>query len=147
MNSMTIIMSLTQLYEFYNNNNEFYLQLQINLTSLPFSLHELQYNTWPLLLCSEMMKKIITNGNLNKYTDVCRRAHALFTLFVLVCIQWCPTHIVYPMLPVSLDCPFLIAPSVFSNVYLQFPWIVHFLLPLRYSLMFIYTNQKGNMRL
>ena len=25
---------------------------------------------------------------------------------------------VYPMLPVSLDCPFLIVSSVFSNVYL-----------------------------
>ena len=24
----------------------------------------------------------------------------------------------YPILPVSLDCPFLIDPSVFSNVYL-----------------------------
>ena len=24
---------------------------------------------------------------------------------------------VYPMLPVYLDCPFFIAPSVFSNVY------------------------------
>ena len=27
-------------------------------------------------------------------------------------------YLVYPMLPVSLDCPFLIALSVFSNVYL-----------------------------
>jgi len=27
---------------------------------------------------------------------------------------------VYPMLPVSLDCPFLLAPSVFSNVYLTY---------------------------
>ena len=27
-------------------------------------------------------------------------------------------RLVYPMLPVSLDCPFLIAISVFSNVYL-----------------------------
>ena len=26
--------------------------------------------------------------------------------------------LVYPMLPVSLDCPFLIAPSAVSNVYL-----------------------------
>jgi hypothetical protein len=26
-------------------------------------------------------------------------------------------HLVYPMLPVSLDCPFFIAPLVFSNVY------------------------------
>ena len=29
-------------------------------------------------------------------------------------------RLVYPMLPVSLDCPILIAPSVFYNVYLQF---------------------------
>ena len=44
--------------------------------------------------------------------------------------QWCLTHIVLcfcfiflrlmnPMLPVSLDCPFLIAPSVFSSVYFR----------------------------
>jgi hypothetical protein len=32
--------------------------------------------------------------------------------FCFVCLR--P---VYPMLPVSLDCPFLIAPSVFSNIY------------------------------
>ena len=59
---------------------------------------------------------------------VCRRARVLFTLFVFVCIKWCLTHIVvcvcvvcfrlvYPMLPVSLDCPLLIAPSMFSNIY------------------------------
>ena len=57
---------------------------------------------------------------------VCRRAHVLFTLFVFVCASWCPRHImfvcfvclclVYPVLPVSLDCTFLIAPSIFSNV-------------------------------
>jgi hypothetical protein len=55
--------------------------------------------------------------------------HVLFTLFVFVYVKWCPTHIVlrycfarlrllYPMLSVSLDYPFVIAPSVFSNVYL-----------------------------
>ena len=69
-------------------------------------------------------------------------------LFMLVCAKWCPTHIVlcfcfiflrlvFPMLPVSLECLFLIDPSVFSNVYLQFLWIVYFWLPLRYSLTFI----------
>ena len=58
---------------------------------------------------------------------VCRKAHVLQTLFVAVCIKCCPTHIVlcscfiflrfvYHVLPVSLDCPFLIA-SVFPNVY------------------------------
>ena len=35
--------------------------------------------------------------------------------FVLFVIVMC---LVYPMLVVSLGCPFLITPSVFSNVYL-----------------------------
>ena len=61
--------------------------------------------------------------------SVYRRAHVLFTLFVFACEKWCPTHIVscfysgflrivYHMLPVSLVGPILIAPSVFSNVYI-----------------------------
>ena len=60
---------------------------------------------------------------------VCMRDHVLFNLFVFVCAKWCLTHILlcfcvvclhllYPMLPVYLDCPFLIAPAVFSDVYL-----------------------------
>jgi len=38
--------------------------------------------------------------------------HTLCCVFVLVFFR-----LVYPMLPVSLHCPFLIAPSVFSNLY------------------------------
>jgi hypothetical protein len=43
--------------------------------------------------------------------------------FLWIVLFWFPlryylTFIVYPMLPVSLDCPFLISPSVLSNVYL-----------------------------
>jgi hypothetical protein len=47
-----------------------------------------------------------------------RTAHVLFTLFVL-CFCFVFRHLVYPVLPVSLDCPYLIAPSVFSNYYLS----------------------------
>jgi hypothetical protein len=65
-------------------------------------------------------------------------------LFVFVCVWWCPTHIVlcycfvflrllYPVLPVSLDCPFLIAPSVFSNVH--FHIITRFILSNEYRTM------------
>ena len=36
--------------------------------------------------------------------------------YILCCVF---LRLVYLMLPVSLDCPFLIAPSVFSNVYLH----------------------------
>jgi hypothetical protein len=58
------------------------------------------------------------------YPVVCRRVHVLFTLFVFVCVQWSPTHIVLCFLS-CLSSPFVIAPSVFSNVYLQFLWFVH----------------------
>ena len=54
-------------------------------------------------------------------------------------------YLVYPMLPVSLDCPFLIALSVFSNVYLScVPYVASFYglsffdCHFRYSLTFIY---------
>ena len=56
---------------------------------------------------------------------VCRRTHVLFTLFLFACVKWCPTHIVIWFcfvvlrLRVSLDCPFFIVPSLFSNVYLH----------------------------
>ena len=33
------------------------------------------------------------------------------------CVCFVSLHLVYPMLPVSLNCPFLIATSVFSNFY------------------------------
>ena len=61
----------------------------------------------------------------NNYTCTGQRVRRLF-----VYVFWCHTHImmcfcfacfrlVYPVLPVSLDCSFLIAHSVFSNVYLS----------------------------
>jgi hypothetical protein len=62
----------------------------------------------------------------------------LYCLFVLC--------LVYSMLTVPLDCPFLIAHSVFSNVYMSYVlctqcwqdlWIVHSWLSPRFSLTFI----------
>ena len=58
------------------------------------------------------------------HSGVQRILCCVFVLFVIV------LSLVYPMLPVSLDCPFLIAPSFFSKVYLlqisrlrQFSWM------------------------
>jgi hypothetical protein len=51
----------------------------------------------------------------------------------------CPFGILQRLFTVSLDGTFLIANSVFSNVYLQFLWTVHFWLSIRYSLTFIYS--------
>ena len=63
--------------------------------------------------------------------------HVLYTLFVFANVLCFPTHVVlfsyfdflrlvYPMFPVSLDCPpFFIVPSVFSNVYLEISFHIH----------------------
>ena len=58
------------------------------------------------------------------YTCVIPGFGAVCVAFVLVfCVVLSVMFVfvlclVYPMLPVSLECPFLIAPSVFFNVYL-----------------------------
>ena len=70
--------------------------------------------------------------------------------FLWIVRFWLPLRLVYPMLPVSLDCPFLITPSscvtyvasfswlsvfdypfVLCTLCSQFLWIVRFWLPLR----------------
>ena len=53
-------------------------------------------------------------------SDACLRAYVLFTLFcsLVVSNPYCVVFVVV-LLQVSLDCPSLIAPSVFSNVYLH----------------------------
>ena len=48
--------------------------------------------------------------------------------------------LVYPMLPVSLDFPVLFVFLLYT-LCCQFPWIVHFWVPLRYSLTFINTSE------
>ena len=49
-------------------------------------------------------------------TVVCWSAHALST-YIVLCFCFVFLRLVYHMLPVSLDFPFLIKPSVFSSVY------------------------------
>ena len=54
---------------------------------------------------------------------VCRRAHVLFTLSVVVFLQWCPTHIVlcffFVFVASFYGYIFFIAPLVFPNIYLN----------------------------
>ena len=69
----------------------------------------------------------IKNSSSSLLPVVCRRAHVLLTfLSLLVSNTYCVVFLlcfcfffrrVCPIMPVSLDCPFFIAPSVFSNVY------------------------------
>jgi hypothetical protein len=41
-------------------------------------------------------------------------------MYIMLCFSFVFRCFVYHMLAVSLDCTFLIAPSVFSNVYLMY---------------------------
>jgi hypothetical protein len=62
--------------------------------------------------------------------------------YLNVCFVWISVfRALCPLLIVSLNCPFLIDPSVFSNVYLQCLWIVHSWLLIRFSLTFINKDQ------
>ena len=68
----------------------------------------------------------------------------------ILCVCSVCLYLVYPMLPVSLICPFFIAPSVFSNVYFHsqpsihaFPvsiksWVIGCLIPPLFMYIFIY---------
>ena len=65
--------------------------------------------------------------------DVCRRTRVLFTLFLLLCAQWCPTHIVLcVLLHLSSSCFLYI---VVSNTY-----CVVFLLYLSSSYMYLVAS-------
>ena len=90
---------------------------------------------WTLTLSVQFLMIMKTMIGSSLPPVVCRMFDVLFTLSVFVCLQWCPIHIVlcfsfvflrlvYHILPVSLDCPFLIASSVFSNLYLAKIYIV-----------------------
>ena len=96
-----------------------FFHLNYVLSFQTFLVKNIQY---PLILWTYIF---LTRGNIIIVTILIN-----FISFVFACILWRPTYIVlcfwfefislvYPMLPVSLDCQFLIAPSVFSNVYLN----------------------------
>ena len=62
---------------------------------------------------------------------VCRRGHVLYTLFVFVCVYWCPQIVCSIFVRiVCLCCHFL--------------WMVHLWLPLWYSLTFIADILSGS---
>ena len=63
---------------------------------------------------------------------VCRRADVLLTLCLFVCVWWCPTY--------SVLWFFLSSSCLLCTQFCQFFKIVHFWLPLRYSLTFIYSD-------
>jgi hypothetical protein len=77
-----------------------------------------------------------------RFCFVCLR-HVYPMLSVSLCFCFVCLRHVYPMLSVSLDCPSLIAPTVFSNVYLFcfssscVPYVVSF------SVLFIFDCPFG----
>ena len=102
-------------------------------TIIPMLLLSIKFSHWKLL-CNINASKLVWNI---PYKDdvwfvfpssyLLEGSCFINIVYVYLCMV-VPTHIVlcfcfvfhpleYPMLPVSLDCPFLIVPSEFSNVY------------------------------
>ena len=90
------------------------------------------------------------------FTSSCLYEGSCLIYVICVCVKWCATHIVlcfclvclrlvYQMLPVSLDCPFLITLRCsLTFIYLVYQMLpvsldYPFLITLRYSLTFIYS--------
>ena len=71
------------------------------------------YKKWELLTIRGQMGTLAVFGEVrvaNRFANFC------FVFLLLFVFVLC---LVYPMLLLCLGCPFLIAPSVFSNVYIQ----------------------------
>jgi hypothetical protein len=97
------------------------LVVSVLLTLLVFCVVQLCVLTFWVPCCDVRYDfRIITMFGSSLPPVVCGRTHVLFTLFLLDCVWWCPTHIVlyfsfvfgrlvYPMLPFSLNFPFLLS--------------------------------------
>jgi hypothetical protein len=73
----------------------------------------------PLMTCSDWPWVFFFYHLENEYFLWCSLfvfACLWFSTYIVLCFYFVFLRLVYPMLPVSLNCPFLIAPSVFSNV-------------------------------
>jgi hypothetical protein len=62
--------------------------------------------------------QLSVGGPMSYLRYLCLLAHSGEQHIILCLCFVCP-RLVFPVLPFSLDCSFLIAPSVFSNVYLS----------------------------
>jgi hypothetical protein len=106
----------------------YFLSTIIPVLLLSYQIFTLK--TSPQHQCQETVRNLPYKNDVRfVFTSSCLREGSC--LINIVCVYLCmvvPTHIVlcfcfvfhrleYPMLPVSLDCPFLIDPSEFSNVY------------------------------
>ena len=82
------------------------------VSSFPFYVYIFLVFSWVVLLC------VFT------FCVPCCDVRYDFLMFTytgvqhMVCFWFVCLRLVYPMLLISLDCPFVIAPSVFSNLYL-----------------------------
>jgi hypothetical protein len=96
--------------------------------SISFDVHDSSFYFIVLSYCVSWRSEFRYDFRINTMLDsslppvVCRRFHVLFTFFVFVYVWhivlcFVFLRLVYPMLPVSLECPFVIALSVFSDVY------------------------------
>ena len=159
--ALTLKSSLLKLYGHHHDlvwpYEIFIYQMTMEVFHFFFLYHRQDFHLtwryiWVTRRVSYMEQELLTfREQLSLPPVLMRYVLLIFSVFcvVFVCLR---RIYVCPILPVSLDCPFLIAPVVFSNVYLfvclrriyvlcarscQCLWIVHSWLPLLFSLTFI----------
>jgi hypothetical protein len=107
-----------------------WLPLRLVYTTLPFSLDcPLLIAPCPLLIATLDCSLLIVHSWLS--TLDCP---------LLIVHFWLPLRLVYPTLPVFLDCPLLIAPSVCSNVYSYYNiFIINNIFSLKFQILCIWV--------
>ena len=63
------------------------------------------------------INQLFAGGRMSYFRYLCWFAHSGVEHILCCVFAFVFLRLVYPMLPVSLECPFLVANSVFSNVY------------------------------
>jgi len=91
-----------------------YIYVFITITG---SIH---LETARLLVPEATIHPVVSVSTLTWFTPVILVGSVLLTSLVF-CVLFCLSSscVLFPILPVSLDCPFLIAPSGFSYLYLD----------------------------
>jgi len=114
----------TGLCNIVNNKKTLYI---LCFTIIDGYLHELRvsYKMQKLLtLREDLSSPEFTWVHLSYLSSPRFLVEYVLLIFVVICVAFLilfvfVLYLVYPLLLVSLDCPFLISPSVFSNVYLK----------------------------
>jgi hypothetical protein len=102
----------------------------------------ISFAIFPWKRCSVCLSlQLFVGGNMSYLRYWCLLGYVVVSdTHIVVCVCFVFLRSVYPMLPDSLDCRFLVAPSVFSNVFFYCNYCWDFPSPMKCYLLWVSNN-------